>query len=100
MGASNAANTKTIAQVMCANDPNLDLISLSSFQVQFCFWSNQFGDVVFVYLQTDQPGIARAATLKLDYGVLKKGNQQRRSWPHFVSALARCQALFLTNFSD
>jgi len=73
MGASNAANTKTIAQVMCANDPNLDLISLSSFQVQFCFWSNQFGNVVFVYLQTDQPGIARAATLKLDYGVLKIG---------------------------
>jgi hypothetical protein len=26
MGMSNVANTKTIAQVMCANAPNLDLI--------------------------------------------------------------------------
>jgi len=86
---------------MCANDPNLDLISLSSFQVQFCFWSNQFGDVVFVYLQTDQPGIARVATLKLDYGVLKKGNQQR-----VVRGRILCQhspdvkPFFFTNFSE
>jgi|SRR5690349_11036806 hypothetical protein len=35
MGMSNAANTKTIAQVTCANAPNLDLISLSSSVISF-----------------------------------------------------------------
>jgi len=35
MGMSNAANTKTIAQVMWANAPNLDLISLSSLVMNF-----------------------------------------------------------------
>jgi hypothetical protein len=64
-------------------------------------WSNQFGDVVTLTRNRARLGIAKAASLKLDFGVLKKGNNQR---------VVRCRILcqhtpdvkpfFFTNFSD
>jgi hypothetical protein len=62
-------------------------------------WSNQFGDVVTLIRKPTSLGIAKAAALKLDFGVLKKGNNQ---------CVVRCRILcqhspdvkpfFFTNF--